>query len=267
MPRAWSPAGVRSGSSPGRASTRASVARLVALQALLAWIRSVPVVMSSCYAKSASLCPEWPVGDVPRDMPPEASWTAIRSPRTSTRGVGFLPAALLPGTPCTSGNFPLPICWVCRLESVYGIARQFLSDEGVRRSRTGVVPGGPRRRRTVGKTASNFPRKPPENRRKTVGKPLVKLPGKPPGNRREKPRFWVTFASLNKGPEWPGRASPASFFGPWGGCHKETTSQAQRMYSSIRWGWWNGDLWVFRRDEGPSRSDEGFCGISRITHA
>ena len=75
-------------------------------------------------------------------MPPEASWTAIRSPRTSTRGVGFLPAALLPGTPCTGGNFPLPICWVCRLESVYGIARQFLSDEGVRRSRLGVDPGG-----------------------------------------------------------------------------------------------------------------------------
>ena len=142
MPRAWPPSGVRSGSSPGRASTRASVARLVALQALSAWIRSVPVVMSSCYAKSASLCPEWPVGDVPRDMPPEASWTAIRSPRTSTRGVGFLPAALLPGTPCTGGNFPLPICWVCRLESVYGIARQFLSDEGVRRSRLGVDPGG-----------------------------------------------------------------------------------------------------------------------------
>ena len=155
MPRAWSPSGVRSGSSPGRASTRASVARLVALQALSAWIRSVPVVMSSCYAKSASLCPEWPVGDVPRDMPPEASWTAIRSPRTSTRGVGFLPAALLPGTPCTGGNFPLPICWVCRLESVYGIARQFLSDEGVRRSRTGVDPGAPRRRRTAGKLSEN----------------------------------------------------------------------------------------------------------------
>ena len=61
MPRAWSPSGALSGSSLGRASTRVSVARLVAPQALLAWIRSVPVVMSSCYAKSASLCPEWPV--------------------------------------------------------------------------------------------------------------------------------------------------------------------------------------------------------------
>ena len=229
-------------------------------------------------------------------MPPEASWTAIRSPRTSTRGVGFLPAALLPGTPCTGGNFPLPICWVCRLESVYGIARQFLSDEGVRRSRTGVDPGGPRRRRTVGKTAGQTARKPPgnrgrttgktaveppakprsnhrQNRRKTAGKPpengwetagkpasnlprkpagnrwktgdellgdrwktagrppakplesrretTGKTAGKPPGNRwlnrREKPRFWVTFASLNKGPEWLERVSPASFFGPWGG--------------------------------------------------
>ena len=48
---------------------------------------------------------------------------------------------------------------------------------------------------------------------KTAGKPLVKSLG----NRREKPRFWVTFASLNKRLEGPGRASPASFFGPWGG--------------------------------------------------
>ena len=181
MPRAWSPSGVRSGSSPGRANTRASVARLVALQALLAWIRSVPVVMSSCYAKSASLCPEWPVGDVPGDMPPEASWTAIRSPRTSTRGVGFLPAALLPGTPCTGGNFPLPICWVCRLESVYGIARQFLSDEGVRRSRTGVDPGAPRRRRTAGKTAGKTAVEPPENRWKAAVELAEKTAGKPPG--------------------------------------------------------------------------------------
>ena len=35
------------------------------------------------------------------------------------------------------------------------------------------------------------------------------------------------------------------------------------MYFSILWGWWNGDLRVFRRDEGHSRSDDGFCGISR----
>ena len=147
------------------------MARLVALQALSAWIRSVPVVMSSCYAKSASLCPEWPVGDVPRDMPPEASWTAIRSPRTSTRGVGFLH----------------------RLESVYGIARQFLSDEGRGRSRLGVDPGGPRRRKTA--------RKPPGNRRqnrwKTVGKTAGKLPettGKTVGKTAGKPasNCWKT---------------------------------------------------------------------------
>ena len=94
-------------------------------------------------------------------------------------------------------------------------------------------------RKMTGKTAG----KPLENRWKTVGKPLVKLlenrrrtagklpakplensrqnrlktARKPPENRREKPRFWVTFASLNKGLEGPGRASPASFFGPWGG--------------------------------------------------
>ena len=59
------------------------------------------------------------------------------------------------------------------------------------------------------------------SRRKTAGKTAVELAektaGKPPENRREKPRFWVTFASLNKGREWLERVSPASFFGPWGG--------------------------------------------------
>ena len=71
-------------------------------------------------------------------------------------------------------------------------------------------------RKTAGKSSENLWKtgvEPLENRRETTGKTV----GKPPGNRREKPRFWVTFASLNKGPEWPGRASPASFFGPWGG--------------------------------------------------
>ena len=63
------------------------------------------------------------------------------------------------------------------------------------------------------KTAGKPLEKPLENRWKTVGRPLAKLPE----NRREKPRFWVTFASLNKGREWPERVSPASFFGPWGG--------------------------------------------------
>ena len=98
----------------------------------------------------------------------------------------------------------MPLCWVCRLESVYGIARKFLSQQGGGRSRTGVVSGGPCRRRTAGKL--------PENRRRTAGKP----PAKPPGNRREKPRFWVTFASLKKGREGSGKASPTSFFRPWG---------------------------------------------------
>ena len=213
MPRAWSPSGVRSGSSPGRASTKGvrgapggSPGPLgldsVCSSRYVVMLRKVLISLSrmACWRRSEGYAPE-------------ASWTAIRSPRTSTRGVEFLPAALLPGTPCTGGNFPLPICWVCRLESVYGIARQFLSDEGVLRSRTGVDPGAPRRRRTVGKTASNLPRKPLESHRETTGKPLAKLPG----NCREKPRFGVTFASLNKGREWLEKASPASFFGPWGG--------------------------------------------------
>ena len=37
-----------------------------------------------------------------------------------------------------------------------------------------------------------------------------------------------------------GKGLSASFFGPWGGCHKETTFQAQLMYFSKRWGWRNG---------------------------
>ena len=60
-------------------------------------------------------------------------------------------------------------------------------------------------RRTAGKTA--------ENRRGTTGKNCWKTAE----NRRGKPRFWVTFASLNKELEGPERVSPASFFGPWGG--------------------------------------------------
>ena len=145
------------------------------------------------------------------------------------------------------------LCWVCRLESVYGIARQFLSDEGVRRSRMGVDPGGPRRWRTAGKTVgkplakppgdhwqnrwktagkplkncrktaveppSNLPRKPPVNRRETTGKTA----GKPSENRRQKPRFWVTFASLNKDREGTLRRH---FSALRGGCHKGSTSQA-----------------------------------------
>ena len=95
------------------------------------------------------------------------------------------------------------------------------------------------RRKTVGKTAGKLPEttgktaveplenrwktagktavEPPENRQKTAVEPAEKTVGKPLENRREKPRFWVTFASLNKGLEWLEKASPASFFGPWGG--------------------------------------------------
>ena len=63
------------------------------------------------------------------------------------------------------------------------------------------------------KTAGKLSGKPASNRWKATGRPLAKLSE----NRREKPRFWVTFDSLNKRLEGPGRASPASFFGPWGG--------------------------------------------------
>ena len=78
--------------------------------------------------------------------------------------------------------------------------------------------------KTTGKTAGRPPgnrwkagveplEKPLENRRGTTGKNCWKTAE----NRRGKPRFWVTFASLNKEREGPERASPTSFFGPWGG--------------------------------------------------
>ena len=100
-------------------------------------------------------------------MPPEASWTAIRSPRTSTRGVGFLPAALLPGTPCTGGNFPLPICWVCTPETVYGIAYGFFGLRGMPEPAGELIQGAAslaNRWKTV--------RKLPEATGKTAGKLL-----------------------------------------------------------------------------------------------
>ena len=91
-----------------------------------------------------------------------------------------------------------------------------------RRKTSGKPPGDhwQNRWKTVGKPPGDHW----QNCRKTVGKPLEsrrettgKTVGKTVGNRREKPRFWVTFASLNKGREGPGRASPTSFFGPWEG--------------------------------------------------
>ena len=101
------------------------------------------------------------------------------------------------------------------------------------------------RRETAGKTAG----KPPASRRETAGKPPSNLPRKPPGNRWEKPRFWVTFASLNKGREGPGRVSPTSFFGPWGGV-------------AIR-------RPLFRRNSCTFRSDgvggTGICGFLDVT--
>ena len=136
--------------------------------------------------------------------------------------------------------------------------------------------------KTAGKPLAKPLAKPLENRWKTVGKPLEnrrQAAGKLPGNRRRTYRENRP-ETAGKSPvfgrllpvsirDWNGLEGPLRrhFSGCGGGCHKGTTSQAQRMYSSIRWGWWNGDLWVFRRDEGPSRSDEGFCGISRIAHA
>ena len=67
--------------------------------------------------------------------------------------------------------------------------------------------------RPLAKLAGKPLENPRQNRRETTGKNCRKTAG----NRRGKPRFWVTFASLNKGREWPERVSPTSFFGPWGG--------------------------------------------------
>ena len=63
------------------------------------------------------------------------------------------------------------------------------------RETTGQSPGKPP------KTAGGPLAKLSENRWKTAGGPLAKTVGKTAGNRRGKPRFWVTFASLNKSRE------------------------------------------------------------------
>ena len=118
---------------------------------------------------------------------------------------------------------------------------------------TGKTVG--KRRETTGKTAG----KPLESRQETTGKTV----GKPPKTAGESPVFGsllpVSISDRN------GRKGSLRrhFSAPGGGCHKGPAFQAQLMYFSKRWGWRNGDLRVFRRDEGPSRSDDGFCGISR----
>ena len=115
---------------------------------------------------------------------------------------------------------------------------------------------------TVGKTVGKTAGKLSENRRETAGKTAGKPPAKPPENRRKTPRFWVTFASLKKGREGPGRTgkglSGVIFRALGGGWPWGPLPQAQRMYFPVRWGWWNGELRVFERDGGPFRSDGGF---------
>ena len=104
---------------------------------------------------------------------------------------------------------------------------------------------------------------PLESRWKAAGRPLAKLPENRPETAGKSPVFGSLLPVSIR--DWNGREGPLRrhFSAPGGGCHKETTFQAQLMYFSIRWGWRNGDLRVFRRDEGSSRSDDGFCGISR----
>ena len=108
--------------------------------------------------------------------------------------------------------------------------------------------------------------KPPGNRWKTPGKtagrPLAKTVGKPPETAGESPVFGSLLpVSIRAGNGRKGSLR-RHFSAPGGGCHKEATFQAQLMYFSKRWGWRNGDLRVFRRDEGPSRSDDAKIGIS-----
>ena len=116
--------------------------------------------------------------------------------------------------------------------------------------------------RTAGRPLAKLSAKPPENRRKTAGKPLAKTVGKPPKTAGESPVFGsllpVSISDRN------GRKGSLRrhFSAPGGGCHKGPAFQAQLMYFSKRWGWRNGDLRVFRRDEGPSRCDDAKIGIS-----
>ena len=111
---------------------------------------------------------------------------------------------------------------------------------------------------TAGKTGVE----PLENRRKAAGGPLAKTVGKPLKTAGKSPVFGSLLpVSIRAGNGWEGSLRRHfSAFG--GGCHKGPTFQAQLMYFSKRWGWWNGDLRVFRRDEGSSRSDDAKIGIS-----
>ena len=123
------------------------------------------------------------------------------------------------------------------------------------------------RRETTGKTAGKRASNRWKNRWKTTGGPLAKTVGKPPKTAGKGPVFGSLLpVSIRAGNGWEGSLR-RHFSAPGGGCHKRPTFQAQLMYFSKRWGWWNGDLRVFRRDEGHSRSDDAKSGISRIAHA
>ena len=132
------------------------------------------------------------------------------------------------------------------------------------RETTGKTAGkrASNRWKTVGKTSGKRASNRWKNRWKTAGGPLAKTVGKPPKTAGKSPVFGSLLpVSIRAGNGWEGPLR-RHFSALGGGCHKETTFQAQLMYFSKRWGWRNGDLRVFRRDEGHSRSDDAKIGIS-----
>ena len=187
MPRAWPPSGVRSGSSPGRASTRASVAHLVALQALLGldsvcssryvvMLRKVRISLSrmACLETFRGICPPRHPGRLsgPPELPPGA--------------LGSCRQRFFPGLHVPAETFLFPYAGVVGLKVCTELPDSFFRMKGYAGAGPGLIQG-----------------------HRVAVEPLE--------NRWQKPRFWVTFASLNKGLEWLEKASPASFFGPWGG--------------------------------------------------
>ena len=115
---------------------------------------------------------------------------------------------------------------------------------------------------TTGKTAGKRASNRWENRRKPPEDHWQKLSENRPETAGKSPLFGSLLpVSISNRNGWKGSLR-RHFSAPGGGCHKEPTFQAQLMYFSKRWGWRNGDLWVFRRDGGPSRSDDAKIGIS-----
>ena len=197
-------------------------------------LRKVRISLSrmACLGTFRGLCPPRHPGRLsgPPELPPGA--------------LGSCRQRFFPGLHVPAETFLFPYAGFVGLKVCTELPDSFFRNKVEPRSRTGPDRGG----RAVGKLSSNRRR----NRRQTVVEPS--------GNRRRKPRFWGTVVSLNKGREGSLRRH---FSGLGGGCHKRATSQAQCMYFPFHGGWCNGELRVFRRAGGGSRSTRRICRQNR----